>query len=150
MWPNVKTFQLKATQLMHENDEYRLFRKYSKYLVTKNRNITDAANLLLAMSAVRRSNVVVDVEKLLEIVENSNPQPGLTSLISSLEATLKEHKALTVKELQAVVQRRVTMDGFKILIGINAAMDELNNMGKKHQAYIKPKKFLATLKYAYK
>ena len=150
MWPNVNTFQLKATKLLHKNDEYRLFRKYSKYLVTGERNITDAAKLLLATSAIRHGEVVVQVEKLLEIVENSKYQPGLSSLINALESTLKYHKTLTVRELQGFVQRKVVVDGFKILLGINAAMDELNNMGKKHQAYISPKSFLSTLMFAFK
>ena len=117
-------------------------------MVTKHRNLSAAAAELLETFTFKREEIVVDVVKLLSLVEKSKVQDGLGSLIEGLEFVYEKQKSCTVIELLRTAQRKVSPAAFRILVGITGAMTSMRNVAKKHQAYISPAQFLEVLKKA--
>ena len=117
-------------------------------MVTKHRNLSAAAAELLETFTFKREEIVVDVVKLLSLVEKSKVQDGLASLIEGLEFVYEKQKLCTVIELLRTAQRKVSRAAFRILVGITGAMASMRNVAKKHQAYISPAQFLEVLKKA--
>ena len=115
-------------------------------MVTKHRNLSAAAAEQLETFTFKREEIVVDVVKLLSLVEKSKVQDGLGSLIEGLE--YEKQKSCTVIELLRTAQRKVSPAAFRILVGITGAMSSMRNVAKKHQAYISPAQFLEVLKKA--
>ena len=117
-------------------------------MVTKHRNLSEAAAELLETFTLNREEIIVDVVKLLSLVEKSKVQDGLGSLIEGLESVYEQQKSCTVNELLRRTQRKVSPAAFRILAGITGAMASMKNVAKKHQSYISPSQFLEVLNRA--
>ena len=114
-------------------------------MVTKHRNLSEAAAELLETFTLKGEEIVVNVVKLLSLVEKSKVQDGLGSLIEGLQFVYEKQTTCTVSELLRRAQPKVSPAAFRILAGITSAMASMRNVAKKYQAYISPAKFLDVL-----